>query len=94
VTASGTSSSGLTRETGWWGAFVIGLSGVILVTGIAPFAVLEDRSAVRGLDVATADFEVARHRAEDLVQGLNGLRTGSGEFGALLAPAGHLPELG
>ena len=37
---SGSSSqSGLERGTGWWGAFVIGLSGVILVTGIAPFAV-------------------------------------------------------
>lgn len=29
----------LQRGTNWWGAFVIGLAGVILVTGIAPFAV-------------------------------------------------------
>ena len=29
-------SGGLKRETGWWGAFVIGLAGTILVTGIAP----------------------------------------------------------
>src|SRR5215470_11458293 len=28
--------SGLKRETNWWGAFVIGLAGTILVTGIAP----------------------------------------------------------
>ena len=29
----------LRRETGWWGAFVIGLAGTILVTGIAPVMV-------------------------------------------------------
>ena len=29
-------SSGLHRHTNWWGAFVIGLAGTILVTGIAP----------------------------------------------------------
>jgi amino acid transporter len=29
----------LKRETGWWGAFVIGLAGTILVTGIAPVMV-------------------------------------------------------
>jgi amino acid transporter len=27
---------GLNKETNWWGAFVIGLAGTILVTGIAP----------------------------------------------------------
>ena len=32
-------SGGLKRETGWWGAFVIGLAGTILVTGIAPVMV-------------------------------------------------------
>ena len=32
-------STGLARETNWWGAFVIGLAGTILVTGIAPYAV-------------------------------------------------------
>lgn len=32
-------SSDLARETNWWGAFVIGLAGTILVTGIAPYAV-------------------------------------------------------
>ena len=26
--------SDLRRETGWWGAFVVGLAGTILVTGI------------------------------------------------------------
>lgn len=31
--------SALHRGTNWWGAFVIGLAGTILVTGIAPFAV-------------------------------------------------------
>lgn len=30
---------GLAKDTNWWGAFVIGLAGTILVTGIAPFAV-------------------------------------------------------
>ncbi len=30
---------GLKQETNWWGAFVIGLAGVILVTGIAPVMV-------------------------------------------------------
>ena len=29
----------LTRETNWWGAFVVGLAGTILVTGIAPVMV-------------------------------------------------------
>src|SRR5579872_2079451 len=29
----------LPKRTNWWGAFVIGLAGTILVTGIAPFAV-------------------------------------------------------
>jgi amino acid transporter len=31
--------SGLAKETNWWGAFVIGLAGTILVTGIAPVMV-------------------------------------------------------
>ncbi len=35
----GYASGGLKRETGWWGAFVIGLAGTILVTGIAPVMV-------------------------------------------------------
>ena len=30
---------GLAKGTNWWGAFVIGLAGTILVTGIAPYAV-------------------------------------------------------
>jgi amino acid transporter len=30
---------GLAKETNWWGAFVIGLAGTILVTGIAPIMV-------------------------------------------------------
>src|SRR6201991_5351090 len=30
---------GLASETNWWGAFVIGLAGTILVTGIAPVMV-------------------------------------------------------
>src|SRR5436189_2793744 len=30
---------GLKQETTWWGAFVIGLAGTILVTGIAPVMV-------------------------------------------------------
>src|SRR3989440_12071370 len=30
---------GLKQETNWWGAFVIGLAGTILVTGIAPVMV-------------------------------------------------------
>ena len=34
-------SGGLKRETGWWGAFVIGLAGTILVTGIAPVMVTQ-----------------------------------------------------
>src|SRR6516162_8702269 len=31
---------GLAKGTNWWGAFVIGLAGTILVTGIAPAVVL------------------------------------------------------
>ena len=30
---------GLAKGTNWWGAFVIGLAGTILVTGIAPYVV-------------------------------------------------------
>ena len=32
-------ATSLSRGTNWWGAFVIGLAGIILVTGIVPFAV-------------------------------------------------------
>jgi amino acid transporter len=32
-------NSSLQKKTNWWGAFVIGLAGTILVTGVAPFAV-------------------------------------------------------
>src|SRR5438552_14116023 len=39
ATEMGYVESGLKRETGWWGAFVIGLAGTILVTGIAPVMV-------------------------------------------------------
>src|ERR1700738_2244415 len=38
VPSSGVATS-LHRGTNWWGAFVIGLAGTILVTGIVPFAV-------------------------------------------------------
>lgn len=34
-----TEQIGLRKGTNWWGAFVIGLAGTILVTGIAPFVV-------------------------------------------------------
>ena len=30
---------GLHRKTNWWGAFVIGLAGTLLVTGIGPYAI-------------------------------------------------------
>ena len=33
------SELGLRKGTNWWGAFVIGLAGTILVTGIAPYVV-------------------------------------------------------
>ena len=33
------SREGLVKGTNWWGAFVIGLAGTILVTGIAPYVV-------------------------------------------------------
>src|ERR1700730_10167299 len=33
------SEDGLVKGTNWWGAFLIGLAGTILVTGIAPFVV-------------------------------------------------------
>ena len=39
ATELGYVESGLRRETGWWDAFVIGLAGTILVTGIAPVMV-------------------------------------------------------
>src|SRR5260370_32874949 len=34
-----TPEKGLIKGTNWWGAFVIGLAGTILVTGIAPYVV-------------------------------------------------------
>jgi amino acid transporter len=34
-------SAGLPKTTNWWGAFVIGLAGTILVTGIAPVMVTQ-----------------------------------------------------
>jgi amino acid transporter len=37
--ASPKTRSSLPKRTNWWGAFVIGLAGTILVTGVAPFAV-------------------------------------------------------
>ncbi len=37
----GYTGGGLTMATNWWGAFVIGLAGTILVTGIAPVMVTE-----------------------------------------------------
>src|SRR5215204_6050620 len=33
------SPGSLQRKTNWWGAFVIGLAGTLLVTGIGPYAV-------------------------------------------------------
>jgi amino acid transporter len=39
LTITTSSDNKLHRGTNWWGAFVIGLAGTILVTGIAPFAV-------------------------------------------------------
>ena len=35
----GYTGSDLAKHTNWWGAFVIGLAGTILVTGIAPVMV-------------------------------------------------------
>ncbi len=37
--ASSDTQSRLPRKTNWWGAFVIGLAGTLLVTGIGPYAV-------------------------------------------------------
>ena len=34
-------AAGLPKTTNWWGAFVIGLAGTILVTGIAPVMVTQ-----------------------------------------------------
>ena len=39
VDTDATLATGLHKHTNWWGAFVVGLAGTILVTGIAPFAV-------------------------------------------------------
>ncbi len=39
LTDSAAIETSLHRGTNWWGAFVIGLAGTILVTGIVPFAV-------------------------------------------------------
>jgi amino acid transporter len=39
MSAASGNQAGLHKKTNWWGAFVIGLAGTILVTGVAPFAV-------------------------------------------------------
>ncbi len=39
MTSALDNANGLHRGTGWWGAFVIGLAGTLLVTGIGPYAV-------------------------------------------------------
>jgi amino acid transporter len=39
LSAADVAGGGLQKETNWWGAFVIGLAGTILVTGIAPIMV-------------------------------------------------------
>jgi hypothetical protein len=39
TTHLGYKTAELRRHTNWWGAFVIGLAGTILVTGIAPVMV-------------------------------------------------------
>jgi len=39
MTSPEETGAGLKRATNWWGAFVIGLAGTILVTGIAPIMV-------------------------------------------------------
>jgi amino acid transporter len=55
TTVETSSDSGLHRQTNWWGAFVIGLAGPILVTGIDPPAVQAlGAAAVPILAVATA----------------------------------------
>jgi amino acid transporter len=55
TTVETSSDSGLHRQTNWWGAFVIGLAGTILVTGIDPPAVQAlGAAAVPLLAVATA----------------------------------------
>src|ERR1700761_7353232 len=47
--------TGLHKGTNWWGAFVIGLAGPILVTGIAPPAVQAlGAAAVPMIAIATA----------------------------------------
>ncbi|MDQ3104001.1 MAG: APC family permease [Actinomycetota bacterium] len=50
--------SGLQRGTNWWGAFVIGLAGTILVTGVAPFAVQSLGAASIPLFVAITSMGV------------------------------------
>ncbi len=44
---------GLAQETNWWGAFVVGLAGVILVTGIAPVMVTTLGAAAIPLFIGT-----------------------------------------
>jgi amino acid transporter len=39
MSAAPVNPASLPKRTNWWGAFVIGLAGTILVTGVAPFAV-------------------------------------------------------
>ena len=46
---------GLPKETNWWGAFVIGLAGTILVTGIAPVMVTSlGASSIPSIVIVTA----------------------------------------
>src|ERR1700674_5248033 len=55
ATTDGASHHALQRNTNWWGAFVIGLAGPILVTGIDPPAIQAlGAAAVPILALATA----------------------------------------
>ena len=55
-------ASGLPKTTNWWGAFVIGLAGTILVTGIAPVMVTELGAA--SVTIASSPPSKRRSKAE------------------------------
>ena len=59
----------LSRETNWWGAFVIGLAGTILIIGLVGYALVSlggaaiVTSSARGRQGATAGTHVAGERS-------------------------------
>src|SRR5919197_2149905 len=66
---------GLTKGTNWWGAFVVGLAGTILVTGIAPVMVTTLGAASVPLNMILASFYLADRFNLNVTSGFTPINT-------------------